>query len=54
MEGIGQVLGRGKPARADDTRWLVGWAKGDKEGRTTKSRSDWATLGMDMTAVASE
>ena len=52
MEGIGRVVGRGKPAHSDRTRRLVGWEKGDKEERTAQSWSDWAAL--NGTAMASE
>ena len=54
MEGIGRVASRGKPAREDRTRWLVGWGKDDEEGRTAQSWSDWAALAMDGTTVANE
>ena len=45
---------RGKLARVDCTRWLVGCEKGDKEGCTAQSRSNWAALAMDGTAMVSE
>ena len=52
MEGIGWVAGQGKPARANRKRWLVGWRKGDEEGRTAQSWPDWAALAIDGTVMA--